>query len=137
MRGPGPHPEQMCPLQRMEAISCHSTGTTLRLTAPAFGPDCVAFSSDKRGRNPFQEKRNQKSPGQTKTTENHIAHLGKMYLFFTRKPSLYPHQPSHWQVKQSGSEQKSGATASIFLKGYHSLGGKSTKLTKQNTWKNS
>lgn len=77
----------------------------LVLTACASVWITLHFPLVKRG--PFQERRNQKSPGQNKITKreflNHMACLRKMHFFVPRKPSLYPI-----------SEQKSGAAASIF-----------------------
>lgn len=52
---------------------------------------------------PFQERRNQKSPGQNKITKkflNHMACLRKTYLFIPQKPSLYSQEPSHSKNKQ-------------------------------------
>lgn len=92
---PVPHPEQMGPLQRKMAISCHSLGRAhngwLRLRLA-----CIVLHFPQIKGGPFQERRNQKSPGQNKTTEkflNHMACLRKMDLFVPRKLSLYPHPP--------------------------------------------
>lgn len=118
-----PHPEQKGPLQRKEVRNCHSSETRCWLTAPAFGLDCTALSSDKRRANSGEEK-----PEITWTEYNH-REISKPYGLSQenvplRSKETLPLAPStlpllsksvHLRTEIWGHSQH-------FLKGYHSVG---------------